>query len=544
MANTKQIKAFDDVDNPAKDDTLLIQDVSGVTWKVKTNNVLGKDFRHASEHAQSSVLVSGGELSVNGNEFDVAAGTAVHVDYHSDPENPVITNLEWTEFTSIMPDLGAVSIIISINVLGAIVQSGGAGAVNVIDQGLDNIVLGAIQTDGLGNALFASTAHTNYGGQPGRSVSELSIAIGPLKIEGFELSPNATDEIMVNRAAGVMHEHGIFKKDSNKDTNKGAFPALTPISWFGNYRDGSGGFLLNTMIESGTSQEIDVSYLDDDTGVLQAGGIGAAKYGLWEVFMNANDLMVATYPQKVYNSIDDAKEGINSDKIEKQKDFQTGLRLGWMIIRGNASDFTNSSQFVFVEAINTTQGASSSSTDSLQQTYNVSSTPEITVKDEAGAGLTIKDSATNSNRDQIFEVTNTSDEVLFGMTKDNIDTSSTALITADEYTPTLTGVTNVSAVNLDNAYYTRVGKIVTVMISGDVNPAVGGLIVFDATLPINATLVSTSSYGAGTYHDGAGGTEGENLLVTGSLTANKVEIKGRTGSDTEDFAVTFMYKLA
>ena len=108
------------------------------------------------------------------------------------------------------------------------------------------------------------------------------------------------------------------------------------------------------------------------------------------------------------------------------------------------------------------------------------------------------------------------------------------------YTPTLSNITNISALNLSSAVYTIIGNIVTVRIEGSYDPIAANTITqFSATLPVIMSGVSQNSLGSG-----ATGSLDYFPIVVSKKTTSLVNAYLKSGTDIslQPFAITFSYR--
>lgn len=90
--------------------------------------------------------------------------------------------------------------------------------------------------------------------------------------------------------------------------------------------------------------------------------------------------------------------------------------------------------------------------------------------------------------------------------------------TSGTYTPTLTGISNVSVIALTNASYSKIGNIVTVMVGFELTatataPTIGS---FSITKPINRTGTGNLSIGCGSVFRGTGGSSAPVVVSSAS----------------------------
>jgi hypothetical protein len=84
----------------------------------------------------------------------------------------------------------------------------------------------------------------------------------------------------------------------------------------------------------------------------------------------------------------------------------------------------------------------------------------------------------------------------------NFTSSPAGNLNSGTYTPTLTASTNVADITLLKAFYTRVGNVVTVNVTGTVDPTDSGQTLFYISLPIASNLSAASDLcGTGVKYD-------------------------------------------
>jgi hypothetical protein len=117
--------------------------------------------------------------------------------------------------------------------------------------------------------------------------------------------------------------------------------------------------------------------------------------------------------------------------------------------------------------------------------------------------------------------------------------------TGGTYSPTVTGVTNVSSLGTTRThYYTRFGAIVTVHGAQIVTATGAGLVEFRLTLPVAADVASVDELTGSASADRAGLTF-TGFAVFGDSTNDAASIRARVSAGGTDFAVgySFSYEI-
>lgn len=112
------------------------------------------------------------------------------------------------------------------------------------------------------------------------------------------------------------------------------------------------------------------------------------------------------------------------------------------------------------------------------------------------------------------------------------------------YTPTLTNTANVTSTTLTQAYYTRVGNVVTVVVGGstDITSNTTNSII-TITLPINTSVTSQAMVGTGSIamNAGSSGYAGATVSVATGSTATLNFNPSAGAGLSANFSCTFMY---
>jgi hypothetical protein len=117
----------------------------------------------------------------------------------------------------------------------------------------------------------------------------------------------------------------------------------------------------------------------------------------------------------------------------------------------------------------------------------------------------------------------------------------TPLPTSGSYTPTLTNTANITTSALNQAYYTRVGNIVTVTIGGTMTPTAAATTTLTFTLPITSSNGTQSFVGSGSQNMTASWIPGNVSIV--STTTGQWTLVTTSFGFSQAFSFTFQYTL-
>lgn len=505
MAN-KQIKDFVEKAILDNSDQILIQESGGVTKKVLAINILPQEIRNQVYSSLSTGLISGGILSINSldsSKYDIGAGKGYIVDT-SDLDNITIIILEWNAITGITPT-STPTVVPYIGSNGASGELTSTSIKTNIDNNYNKILLGSIQPLTLGGIIVGLNNATMVVNQNlSKTVADLSFAMGIQRLNGLNFSANGTNLKIDVENGSIFWAGSNFKNDST-NPNVFDFTFTNPISFIPGYRDGSGSFILQTPTQDlSDGSPSNQKYWDDGSGTLQT--YGGNDVGIYRLFLSTGGNFFMVYPQTVYNNLDDAKQSVLTESVELSEELETTLFIGYILVRGNTSDLSSSDN-EFINA-SSNSGTLAAQTVNLQKSYNNSGNPQITVVDETDGSLTVKDSSTNANRDNIFEIKKDDDTIVFAVDRNGISVGS-GTSSSGTYTPTLTNFTNVVSSSLNSAMFSRNGSIVTVTFSVDIEAGSTGTgsTILKLSVPVASSFTqSEDAQGNALSYNGGQGT--------------------------------------
>jgi hypothetical protein len=284
-------------------------------------------------------ILNGGELSTNtATTFDVAAGDGVINILNktaSDP-HPEIKKVEWSA-TTITHTLGNASETDQLNTwiyvdsTGAIQQT-----LTIPSPSLwrNNIVLGSvIHSENVIRFVktFPRAAYSN-----GNTVSEFIEIFGPLKKSGHLLTVNSSNNMALDRSAGVAFALGRNYEADAEEPNLVSDSASTPV--FHRYSSTSGGFTKDDGIAGAGYTDIDPTKYDNNGTLTTVSGGHYTAQRLY-YFPNNTGVIVAYYGKNEYASMDLAEKNyLLEDFQEAENTSSQAIYLGAIILKSNVTN--------------------------------------------------------------------------------------------------------------------------------------------------------------------------------------------------------------
>ncbi len=223
----------------------------------------------------------------------------------------------------------------------------------------------------------------------GSSLDDLMVAVGDFSISGNIYAANSGGNLVLDKSSGEAFGLGVNPGNINSQHRIDTPLKLALGSYIYSRQDGVSGF--TTTQES----QIDPDNYDDGSGTLAS---TTNKYTIQRLIYSprAEDIVAVEYGQTLYNSLNDAIDGITENGIAKNPAFTPSILRGWLIVQGGTTDLTDTSDAAFRENINEIAQPSGAGIDVNAIHINGSSEiSSITTKSTVVAGdlLVIEDSA-------------------------------------------------------------------------------------------------------------------------------------------------------
>jgi hypothetical protein len=349
--------------------TLQINGTLNITDHLMLRNV----HLAGAPYAATTGLVSGGDLDINPDntaQLFVASGVGIYADY-SDPVNPVIEELSWSN-TTIVPNVTG----IRSKWIGIQRSGPGIGTITTAQeftalQKRTIIILGRVWGNGqvnmTGRGEYATTA---YG--IGTSLEDLAWGLGSFNKEGNVFSANGAN-LLLNRTAGVAFRwaagHGTTPESPNIRTS-------TSEIGLGTYYY----HVQNRTFVDANSSIIPTHY--DNVGVLTP--VPAGNWTVQRVYYFPASTTHVTYGQELYDTMQDAIAGISDEPVELNSEILEGSILrAFLVLKGSATDLSDSNNASIVEytGFSTGTGGGGGATVEADPIFTASSAFGITASD-------------------------------------------------------------------------------------------------------------------------------------------------------------------
>ena len=326
-------------------------------------------------------LLHGGVVtgSVGGTTFDVTAGAGIIVSLNATTSSieegpyPTINYVKWNDFTNITPTYltTADTTWLSIDAGGNLVQQTDAISNGQFDT---NIQLGSLTHPNKTTiSIFKTFTITSYG--LAQQTYEFIRTFGAIKVSGHRINPSGST-LYVNRDEGVSFALG---RNYINDANKPSYIAdegYNSPTLFKYYKSGSV-FLTSTGVNT-----IDPNVYNTPSTPTGLSAVPGGQYTIKRFFYfpNQPDLLGVYYGRQLYNSISTALANLPYEPFEENDNTLTqAIFCGYLIVKGAATDLSNTSDAKFIQAgtfRNTLSGGGGATTSNLNALSDVTiSTP-------------------------------------------------------------------------------------------------------------------------------------------------------------------------
>lgn len=352
-----------------------------------------------------SGIISGGILSINSNPmlFNVSAGSGVIVDDWTNPIQPVVYPVSWSDTNGISGNY------ITTNFVTWIAIDKNSNIVQLINDPNNNdrrdyIVLGKL-AHYTKIAINAISPRYTVAASPLEQYRDYLQTFNLINL-GVTIYPNGAN-LNINNSSGNVFGRGINYISNPKNPHQKNINAQSPVTF--QYRLQNGTAYSNTIT-------IDPNNYDNN-GVLTSipGNNNTTNSTNQRVYLFSTGNIRLQYGQQVYASLSDAIAGIQFESFNTYQAINDdAVLIGIISIRKNATDLTNTlyARFIPVSRYgDTIGGAAGISTTSLQSAYNNSIVPQITTN-TALDGLVIK-RGSDFDSDKLFYLQNGNGDNVF-----------------------------------------------------------------------------------------------------------------------------------
>jgi YVTN family beta-propeller protein len=342
-----------EVDGTPNVDQTLLNLIAGTNTTLTDDGSGGVtiDAAGGSQLNEPTGILFGGNLSasIGGTTFDLTAGIGQIVTQTSTISgvSTTVTPISWAASTAVpITNIATAPFTyVLIDNTGTIIQQ----TTPFTDaQYKTHIVIGIVCHIDLATVnLVTNTQNVAY--QDPYRLVEMIRLFGPIKKTGMVISANGAN-LRVDRTAGQVFKIGSNYTTAAFEPDVDTISAATPALLCTVYRDGSGGFVFDTNGGSFYT-DIDPNQWDDGSGTLQ--GVPSNRWTIQRLFMfpkNPNDI-ICYYGINLYNNFSDARAGVEFEQFdEAQITAENAVFLGYLFVRHNATDLSDSNEAAFLQA--------------------------------------------------------------------------------------------------------------------------------------------------------------------------------------------------
>jgi hypothetical protein len=285
--------------------------------------------------------------SAGGTTFNVSSGSGIIVDLNAtkyeDPY-PTIQYVTWGNFTNVTPTLLSTydTTWLTINSAGTLEQSPTAPVNGDFDT---KIQIGSLVHPNRTNISFYRTFTVpSYG--IAQQTYEFIRSFGAIKVSGHTLSASGSS-LSVNRSSGVAFALGTnYVNDPNKPSLI-SDAAYNAPNLFRYYKSGS------VFVTATGTNTLDVGNYNTPNTPTGLTAVPGGSYTVQRVFYfpNTTNLLGVYYGRETYNSIATALQNFAFEEFEELENTLTqAIFLGYIVVKGNTTDLSDTAQAKFVQA--------------------------------------------------------------------------------------------------------------------------------------------------------------------------------------------------
>ena len=284
-------------------------------------------------------LLFGGIVTYSGSNIFVSSGSGIIVEHNATSSleiSPIITYVTWPEITQSISNISTQQVTyLYIDENGDLQQQSS----RFTPQQYHNYIpLGAV-------GHFDYTQASAFGGQVQTSYDQISQistfvdAFGPLKLSGYGIN-GQPGSLKFSIGSGTSFIHGGFYENDPEFPSQITTPSQITASLAYIYRSGSG---VRFDTNNGTLYtNLRPGFYDPGTGVTAS--VSNNNWTIQRVFSDPKTgVAYIYYGQKIYPDFNTALAGLSSDPFTEGDTFDFTTFLGYLVLKSNTTDLTNTS---------------------------------------------------------------------------------------------------------------------------------------------------------------------------------------------------------
>jgi hypothetical protein len=283
-------------------------------------------------------LLYGGVVSYSGSNVFVSPGSGIIVNHNATTGSeisPIVEYVTWPAITQSITNIATQQVTyLYIDNTGTLQQQSSRFT---NEQYHDYIPLGAV-------GHFDYTQVSAFGGQVQTAYDQISQissfvdAFGPLKISGYGIT-GQPGTLLLSVGSGVSFIHGGFYENNPELPSQITTPAQVTASLARVYRSGSS-VIFDTNAGNLYTTVNPTVYDRDGDGTLA--NVGNGNWSIQRVFSDPKTgVLYIYYGQERYTTLLNALQYLPTDPFVEGDTFDFTTFLGYLVLRGNASDLTD-----------------------------------------------------------------------------------------------------------------------------------------------------------------------------------------------------------
>jgi hypothetical protein len=318
-------------------------------------------------------------------------------------------------------------------------------------QRRENIYLGKINHPNRTSILNINN-QADYDVSPMSSLRDLWF---PIKLINQNISPSPNgSNLSFNTSAGTVWGNGINWHNNQLSPNSISISAKTPASFF--YRTQTGG-------TSGLVTVINPTKYDVGGVITSVGGAASARATNQRIYLYPTGVINVLYGQQYYANLTAAVAGVQSEVFTPYPNAEsTGILIGVLSVRndivadGQYLTNPNYAKFTLVSKFGESFGGTGGlSTTTLQQAYDNSTTPEISINSTLGALSVINGTANADNITNLFDGVDATNNLSSFIRADGLISGSSLATPSFSAGNTSISATTILSPTLDNLFYDK-----------------------------------------------------------------------------------------
>lgn len=292
-------------------------------------------------------LLYGGVVTYSGTNVFVSPGSGIIVDHAATTGSeisPIVQYVQWGAITQSIANIATQQVTyLYIDQNGALQQQ---STRFTSQQYHEYIPLGAV-------GHFDYTQVSAFGGQVQTAYDQISQisnfidAFGPLKVSGYGLT-GQPGSLHLSVGSGISFIHGGFYENDPEYPSQIATPSQATASLARVYRSGSG-VVFDTNAGNLYTVVNPTQYDRDGDGTLQT--VGNSNWSIQRVFADPKTgVLYIYYGQERYTTLLNALQYLPTDPFTEGDTFDFTTFVGYLVLRGNASNLTDTANNSIINA--------------------------------------------------------------------------------------------------------------------------------------------------------------------------------------------------